>query len=206
MPSNKTSTVLESIKYLQEENYFHLSLTIKYLVSETMLPGADTIWSGHKSLWTNTSGPSCPRHRGQALQMLSPSPDPGTAGASRRLETLFVKASPAPCKQGGQWSEMCSLISHIQVDTCSHGGVGWGGAGTLRPEHRVLQEKNQPCQNSQVYQWLNCSWLWTRLRSLVDVVDAIYFQISPSTRGSSPCLNLVADGSCKVASMLLKCL
>lgn len=28
--------------------------------------------------------------------MLSPSRDPGTAGASRRLETLFVKASPAP--------------------------------------------------------------------------------------------------------------
>lgn len=50
MPSNKTFTVLESIKYLQEENYFHLSLTIKYLVSETMLPGADTIWYGHKSL------------------------------------------------------------------------------------------------------------------------------------------------------------
>lgn len=100
MPSNKTSTVLESIKYLQEGNYFHLSLTIKYLVSETMLPGADTIWYGHKSLWTNTSGPSCPRHRGQVLQMLSPSRDPGTAGASWRLETLFVKASPAPCKQG----------------------------------------------------------------------------------------------------------
>lgn len=206
MPSNKTSIVLESIKYIQQGNYFHLSLTIKYLVSETMLPGADTIWYGHKSLWTNASGPSCPSHRGRALQMLSPSHDPGTAGASRRLETLFVKASPAPCKQMGPVVRNVLLdFSHTDGYLFPRGcgvGRGWDPESTTQG----LIGKNQPCQNSQGYQWLNCSWLWTSFRSLVDVVDATYFQISPSTRDSSAHLNLVTDGSCEVALMFLKCL
>lgn len=51
-----------------------------------------------RDAWDNFE-PSC-RCRGQALQMLSPGCHPGTAGASRRLETLFVKAGPAPCTSG----------------------------------------------------------------------------------------------------------
>lgn len=52
LPSNKASIFLESIKYIQEGNFGCLFLTIKYLASETMLPGADTIWHHHEVFGT----------------------------------------------------------------------------------------------------------------------------------------------------------
>lgn len=80
----------------------------KYLVSETMnvtrsRHNVVTSWE----VWNNF-GPSC-CCSGQALQMLSPGYDPGTARASRRLETLFVKAGPARCtsstSRGLKWED-----------------------------------------------------------------------------------------------------
>lgn len=139
---NKYPRSLKALNIYRRESWGHLFLTIKYLVSETMLPGADTIWFHCKALWTNASGLSC-RCRGQVLQMLSPSCDPGTAGASGRLETLFVKASPAPCKQGDQWSANAFL--NFSFHNFSWRGWGSGGweSDYLIPEHRVLQKRKK---------------------------------------------------------------
>lgn len=131
LPSNKASILLESIKYIQEGNFGCPFLTIKYLASETMLPGADTIWHHHEVFGT-TLGCHVPVKLSECCLRAMILAQRGHLEDWKHC--LWKQAlHPASEQIGGQ--QMHSLISRIHMDAPSH---MYGEGGNLSPEARVL--------------------------------------------------------------------